>query len=145
MAGPCSHHSLHRNPFLGGEKKLVKGLPGAPTKGSTTSTLSLTIFWAQTPALALAPALAPSSIRELCQQPLKTYTAIVKLLKQNHRSGSCKPLFKAWFYNFYYRNLYIDCYHFYQQCKDYFKTTGASRFNYISIASLFFCGAIVQR
>ena len=37
----------------------------------------------------------------------------------------CKQLFKARLFDFYYENLYMDCYRFYQQCEDYFETAVA--------------------
>ena len=37
---------------------------------------------------------------------------------------------------------YINCYHFYQQCEDYFKTSGATGMNYTLFAVLFFRGTI---
>lgn len=46
--------------------------------------------------------------------------------------------------NLYYGNLYIDCYWFCQQCKDYFDTAEANGANCILFAALFFRGLIVQ-
>ena len=37
---------------------------------------------------------------------------------------------------------HMDCYHFCQQCKDYFKISGATRINCIPFATTFFRGAI---
>ena len=59
MAGPRTCRSFRRNPPPGGEDKLAGGLPGAPTKGSNTSTLSPPISWVQTPADTPGPTPAP--------------------------------------------------------------------------------------
>ena len=59
MAGPRSRRSPRRNPPPGGEDELAGGLPGAPTKGSNTPTPYPPVFWAQTPADAPTPTLAP--------------------------------------------------------------------------------------
>ena len=58
MAGPCTPHSFRYNPPLGEEDELAGGLSRAPIKDSNTPTPSLIVFWAQT--LALAPAPAPA-------------------------------------------------------------------------------------
>ena len=57
MAGPRICCSFRRNPPSGGEDELVRGPPGALTKGSNTSTSSPPISWVQTPTdiLALTP------------------------------------------------------------------------------------------
>ena len=36
----------------------------------------------------------------------------------------------------------MDCYHFYQQCEDYFEISGAIRMNHTSFATTFLCGSI---
>ena len=58
-------------------------------------------------------------------------------------STPCKQPLKAWFPDLYYRNSHLDCYHFSQQYKDYFKTPGANRPNWVSFAASFLCGAMV--
>ena len=40
---------------------------------------------------------------------------------------------------------HMDCYHFCQQCEDYFETSGATRMNRIPFAATFLCGAISLR
>ena len=40
---------------------------------------------------------------------------------------------------------HIDCYHFCQQCKDYFETSGTTGMNRTFFAATFFCGAISLR
>lgn len=72
---------------------------------------------------------------------------IVKLLKQNQalKAGSCKQSFKAQLSDLYYKNLHLDCYCFCLQCKDYFKTTRASRPNRNFFATLFFYKLVIQQ
>ena len=97
-------------------------------------------------AQALALALTISSIVKLCHQLIKTYTATVKLLKQNQTLGAglCKKPLKAQYLNLYYKNSHLDCYRFCQQCKDYFETAGANRPNCISFATSFLFKVVVQ-
>ena len=52
-----------------------------------------------------------------------------------------RPL-KAKILDIYFRKSYMDCYHFCQQCKDYFKTTGATGSNRTSFMALFPHGKI---
>ena len=40
---------------------------------------------------------------------------------------------------------YMDCYHFYQQCEDYFKTFGAIGMNRTRFATTFFYSSITLR
>ena len=55
-----------------------------------------------------------------------------------------QPL-KARIPDFYYGNLHIDCYQFYQQCKDHFEIAGAKRPNRILFAAPFLCELIIQQ
>ena len=58
MAGPRTCRSPRHNLFPGGVDELVRGPPGASTKGSNIPTPSPPIPWAQTPADTLTPILA---------------------------------------------------------------------------------------
>ena len=40
---------------------------------------------------------------------------------------------------------HIDCYHFCQQCEDYFETSGTTRMNHTPFAAIFFHGSISLR
>ena len=53
-----------------------------------------------------------------------------------------KQLLKAKVPDIYFGKSHIDCYHFCQQCKDYFETADTIRSNCTSFAALFFCGKI---
>ena len=102
MAGPRSRRSPRRNLPLGGEDELVGGPPGAPTKGSHTSTHFPAVSWAST--------LAPPSTNELFKQFMKAY------LESNQ--GPSQPLeerkrpLKTKVPDVYYGKLHMDCYHF---------------------------------
>ena len=144
MAGACTCCSFRYNFPLGSEDQAAKGPPRAPSEDSNTSTPFLPVSWAQTPILTPAPLPVLRFTEELCQQLLKTYAITVKLLEQNHGSGPCKHLLKAWFLNFYYGNSHIDYYRLGQQCEDYFETAGVSGPNRISFAALFLRGSLVQ-
>ena len=147
MAGPRTHRSLCRNPPPDGKNELVRGLPGAPTKGSNTSTPSQPISRAQTSASAQAP--TSSSNKGLFQQFMKAY-----LENQNQNQNQAPPTtpiqvklweqpLKAQFPNLYYGNSYLDYYHFCQQCEDHFDTAGASGPNRIPFIASFLCGLVV--
>ena len=56
-----------------------------------------------------------------------------------------KQLLKAQFIDVYYGNLHMDCYWFFQQCKDYFKTVGNKKPNRIPFAALFLRGLVIQQ
>ena len=139
MAGARTCRSHRCKPPPGGKDEPAGGLPGTPTKGSNTSTLFPPVSWAQTP----AQPLVPSSTKEMCQQLLKTYAAAVKLLEENHGSGSRKQPPKARFPNLCYGNSHMDCYRFYQQYEDHFETAGASGPNRIPFAASFLRGSVV--
>ena len=91
MARARTRRSPRRNSPPEGKDEPAGNPSEASTKGNNTSTPFPPVSRAQTP----AQPLVPSSTEELCQQLLKTYAATVKLLEQNHRSGSCKQLLKA--------------------------------------------------
>ena len=54
-------------------------------------------------------------------------------------------LLKAMIPETYSGKFHIDCYHFCQQCKDYFKTSGATGMNRTPFAATFLRGAISLR
>ena len=54
-------------------------------------------------------------------------------------------LLKAKTSNIYSRKSHMDCYHFCQQCNDYFKTSGTTGINHILFTATFLCGTISFR
>ena len=135
MVGLRTCRSPRRNPPLGGEDELTGGPPGAPTKSSHTPTHSPTVSWAPTPALL--------STDKLFKQFMRAY------LESNQ--GPSQPLeereqpLKAKIPDVYYGKLHMDCYHFCQQCEDYFETSRATGTNWTPFAAFFLCGNISVR
>ena len=86
---------------------------------------------AQVFTLILAPVPASASVLpsfdELFKQFMKAYLESNQGPRQPQVKG--KQSFKAKVLDMYYGKLYIDCYHFSQQCKDHFKTAEATKAN----------------
>ena len=53
-----------------------------------------------------------------------------------------EQLLKARSLETYLEKSYIDCYHFCQQCENYFKTLGATKMNYTPFVASFFYSTI---
>ena len=62
--------------------------------------------------------------------------ALPELLKHSLKARTPKT---------YFGKSHIDCYHFCQQYKDYFKTSNTIGMNHILFAAAFFCGSIRLR
>ena len=87
--------------------------------------------------------LAPVDIDELFKKFMKAYLETNQRPKQPPVER--KQTFKAKLPEVYYDKSHIDCYHFCHQCKDYFKTTGATEFNRTLFATFFLRGNISVR
>lgn len=74
---------------------------------------------------------------------MKTYTATVKLFEQNPGTETRKQRFKACSFDLYYKNSYLECYRFCQQCKENFENAKTNEVNQISFAALFFQRIVV--
>ena len=135
MAEPRTRRSSHRNPPLGGEDELARGPPGAPTEDSNTPT--------HFPAVSRAPTPAPPSINELFKRFMKAYLEFNQGPSQPPEERE-RP-FKAKVPDVYYGKLHMDCYHFCQQCEDYFETFWATGTNRTPFAASFLCGNISVR
>ena len=138
---------------------------GAPTNDSgtpepisvvsciSTPALAQTPAPAQAPALTPAPASVPGPPRRYTDKKRQKATklALKSFIKgQKHGqlqgiSAPCKQLLKARFPDLYYRNSYLDCYCFCQQCEDYFETAKSNRLNRVFFAASFLCIAMIQR
>ena len=132
-----SYCSFHRNPPLIDpvKKELAKDLSlvGGPHSGSTSSVPICKpipgpdLVPALIPIPVPAPIPAPVPINKLFKKFLKAY------LESNQGSRQSlaerEQIFKAKISEVYYGKLYMNCYHFCQQCKDYFKTSRATRAN----------------
>ena len=128
---PCRSFCWNLLPIDPGEDELARdpGPARSPHSSSISSVPSRNLTLGPTLVPALIPALAPALIPtdELFKQFMKTY------LKLNQRPrqplAERKQIFKAKVPEVYYGNLHMDCYHFSQQCKDYFETAGATGAN----------------
>ena len=97
-----------------------------------------TLVSAPVPTLVPAPALFSSD--KLFKQFIKAYLESNKRPRQP--PAEREQSFKAKVPKVYYGKLYMDCYHFCQQCKDHFETAKATGTNRTPFATSFFCGSI---
>ena len=134
MAGPLAPHSPCQNTCPAGENELTGA---APTKRSSTLTPTPTVSRASIP----APVIVPFLNKELFKQFIKAYleAQVPAQIAPEIDPKPCKQPLKAWFSDFYYANLHMDCYQFCLQCKDHFETIGAKKPNRILFAALFLC------
>ena len=144
--GSRPRHSLCRNlpPIDPVEDKLARDSSplGDPHSGNTSSLSSCnpTLSPALVPALIPALALTPIPTKELFKRFMKAY------LESNQ--GSRQPpvereqTLKAKVLELYYGKSYMDCYHFYQYCKNHFETAGATGANQTLFAAFFLHGSI---
>ena len=143
---PC--RSLCRNlpPLDPVEDELARE-PG-PVGGFHSGSTSPALFRNPTPGPELVPALnpapvpasAPPSSDELFKQFMRAYLE----LNQGPRQPPAERgwSLKAKVLEVYYGKSHIDCYHFCQQCDDYFETIGATGTNRTPFVVFFFCGSI---
>lgn len=148
MAGPRTCRSPCGNPCQKplsiGKDKLAEGAQEAPTDNSSTPVpTSRTLILAFTPVLTPSSALA--STNELFKKFIKTCLKNQTQVPTPSQAELRKQPFKAWFPDFYYKNLYLDCYHFCHRCQNYFETARATRPNRISFATLFLRGIVIQQ
>ena len=128
------------------------GSVGGPNLGSTSSapfcnpTLGLNLvpalISAPVPILIPAPVLAPTPAPVVSDELFKKFMKAYLETNQGPRQPECKQNLKAKVPEVYYGKSYMDCYHFYQQCKDYFETVRATGFNRTLFAAFFLCGNI---
>ena len=120
------------------------GSVGGPHSGSTSFALSCNptlgpeLVFALNPAP--VPASAPPSFDELFKQFMRAYLEPNQRLKQP--LAERERSFKAKVPKMYYGKSHMDCYHFCQQCKDYFETIEATRINRTLFVASFLYGSI---
>lgn len=149
--GACFYCSPGQNPFtILADDDSINALPGASTKSSSSFT---PIFRTPSPISDLSPApVAPSADENLFKLFMRAYlaarttalTAAPGLASSPDAGPRQRPL-KARFSELYYRNSYMDCYRFCQQCKDHFDMAGATGTNRIPFAALFLQDTISHR
>ena len=91
------------------------------------------------PIFALAP--TPTAINELFKQFMKVYLETNQGPRQS--PAERKQPFKAKVLEIYYGKLYMDCYHFCQNCKDYLETAEATKANRTLFTAFFSMGTLV--
>ena len=112
---------------------LVRGFNAGSNEASTE---------ASTPPKALTPPPVPSSTKDLFTKFMKVF------MERTQAQAQAEPRerpFKARSPETYSGKSYMDCYHFCQQCEDYFKTSGATGMNRTSFAASFLRGNISFR
>ena len=123
----------------------------APTNDSGTSVPTPAVSCAPTPTS--TPTFVPGSPGRYTNEDLQRATKLaLKSFVKGQEYGQlqtsftpCKQPLKTRFPNLYYGNSHLDCYCFCQQCKDYFKTAGANRPNWVSFATSFLCEVMVRQ
>ena len=95
---------------------------------------------APTPPEALIPPLTPP-IKDFFTKFMKVFMETMQAQAQTLTKPQECP-FKAKTPETYSGKSHIDCYHFCQQCEDYFETSGAKEMNRTPFADTFFCGTI---
>ena len=137
MAWSSICHSPYPNPSIGGKDKLA-GI--ALPRGNYT--LFFTILHVHTPARILAPNPTKQVLKYMNDDLQRATKLVLELFCQGQQyqllSERQQRHLKAPFSDFYKEKLYIDCYHFLQQCKDYFNTAKATIKNCTPFAALFF-------
>ena len=109
MAGLCVCRTPRQNPRPAGEDEFAGA---TPTEGSGTPIPTSVGSRAPTLALATTPAVALSLDNKLFKQFIKAYleAEVSAQIAPEIDPEPCKQLLKAWFLDFYYGNLHIDCY-----------------------------------
>ena len=120
---------------LSGPSAAIAQSNGVTSQGNETSNRSgstIPGFLDPEPTLAPKSALAFIYLEANLQQLLRIYIAAKKALPELWEH----PL-KARFSNLYYRKLYMDHYHFYQQCENHIDIVRAIGSNHISFTTFF--------
>ena len=142
MAWSSACRTPPQNPPLHGKDKLAGA---APTEGNNTPAVSR----APTPAVAPLDVSALSSIARYLKDDLKRIFKTVLdfrppalvpalvVITAPHYEGQYKRPLKARFPDVYWGKTQIECYKFFQPCKDYFSTAGAPRLNQVPFAANF--------
>ena len=121
--------------YILGEQDELASAPGRSDAGSNE---------ALTSPEASTPPLAPFTSKNLFTKFMKVFMETTQAQTQALAEPRERPL-KARTPKTYSGKSYMDCYHFCQQCEDYFKTSGAIGMNHTSFAATFFCSAISLR
>ena len=118
-----------------GEQDELAGAPGRSNAGSDE---------APAPPEASTPPLAPPTSKDLFTKFMKVFIETTQAQAQALAEPRERPL-KARTPETYSGKSHIDCYHFCQQCEDYFEISGATGMNRTPFIAIFLRGAISLR
>ena len=113
----------------------LAGTQGLTRRFNTRSNKALTLPEAPTPSL--VPLISKNLFTKFMRMLMKTIQAW-----NQEQLEPRKCLLKARTLKTYFEKSHMDCYHFYQQCENYFKTSGAIEMNRIFFAATFLYGSI---
>ena len=155
LASLIVQSSAHCSPcqnFHNGKDELADGIP---TESSNRCTPTPAATRAPTPALApvVAPLVVSGSanfsvieyLKDDLQRIFKTVLDFESLAPvptpivaaAPYYEGPRERLLKAWFLDIYWDKTHLECYNFFQQCKDYFATASATGSNRVLFAAIF--------
>ena len=120
------------------------GSVGGPYSGSTSPALSCNPTPSPELVFALIPAPVPAPALLFSDRLFKQFMTAYLKLNQGLRQplAERERFLKAKILEVDYGKLHIDCYHFWQQCKDHFKIAGATGANRTPFAAFFLRGSI---
>ena len=121
-----------------GELNELAGAQG-PVRGSNAGSDE-----APTPPEASTPPLVTFTSEDLFTKFMKVFMKTTQTQVQALAEPRERPL-KAKTPETYWGKSHMECYHFYQQCEDYFETLGTTGMNRTPFAALFLCGSISLR
>ena len=124
---------------LAGELDELAGAQG-PAKRSNAGSDEAPIE-TPTPLEASTPPLIPPTSEDLFTKFMKVFMQTTQAQAEALAEPRERPL-KARTPETYSGKSHMDCYHFCQQCEDYFKTSGATGMNRTPFAATFLCGTI---
>ena len=127
--------------FLGGKDKLTGA---ALTKDNNTPVVLYAPTLAAAPSVVFALSSIDQYLEDDLQRILRTvldFRPLASLLTPAPASqqykGSCERLLKARFPNVDWGKTYLECYNFFQQCKDHFATARAKGQNWVAFVATF--------
>lgn len=132
--GVFSHPNLYKKFLLVNisNNELVNAFPKAPTKNNSSLVPTSCIFILGHGFIAFFTSTALFSFKELFKKFIeicikKVKEQILFLLLIEAKKKWLKKLFKAKNSKLHFENLQIECFYFFRQCKNYFKTFKAKR------------------
>ena len=137
----CAHRSLCVNTLADpvGELDELASAQSAARRSNAGSNETSTK--APTPLEALTPPLVPPTTKDFFTKFMKMFMETTQARDQEQLEPQKRPL-KTRIPKTYSEKSHMNCYHFCQQCEDYFETSGAIEINRIFFAASFLCSSI---